>query len=116
MLVGAVLGPHQREHGQLDVVGLAAEPLQDQVVLVVGEAECPVPAGRRGRGHQAATRCSTWARTDSNSLSPSAEPVSGSTACSGWGISPKTLPSSLQMPAMSSWEPLGLWPGAYRNT
>ena len=35
-------------------------------------------------------------------------PVSASTACSGCGIRPTTLPRSLVMPAMSRWEPLGL--------
>ncbi len=35
-------------------------------------------------------------------------PVRPSTACSGWGIRPTTLPASLVMPAMSCREPLGL--------
>ena len=48
---------------------------------------------------------------DSNSLSPSAEPVSGSTACSGCGISPTTLPAALLTPAMSRAEPLKFVPG-----
>ena len=42
VLVGAVLGPHQREHRQLDLVGLAVELLADQLVLGVGEAELAV--------------------------------------------------------------------------
>ena len=37
VLVRAVLGPHQRQHRQLDVVRLPTEPLEDQLVLVVGE-------------------------------------------------------------------------------
>ena len=41
---------------------------------------------------------------------PSAEPSSGSTACSGCGISPITLPRSLQTPATSSTEPFGFSP------
>ena len=44
--------------------------------------------------------------------SPSSEPVSGSTACSGCGISPITLPRSFTTPAMSRAEPFGFWPGA----
>src|SRR3954469_4332779 len=35
-------------------------------------------------------------------------PVRDSTACSGCGIRPTTLPASLQMPAMSFSEPFGL--------
>ena len=35
-------------------------------------------------------------------------PKPGSTACSGWGMSPTTLPRSLRTPAMSWAEPLGL--------
>ena len=42
VLVGAVLGPEQAEHRQLDVVRLAAELLDDQPVLVVGQAELAV--------------------------------------------------------------------------
>ena len=48
VLVGAVLGPHQRQHRQLDVVGLAAEPIEDQLVLVVGEPELAVRRGGVG--------------------------------------------------------------------
>ncbi len=39
---------------------------------------------------------------------PSAGPSSGSTACSGCGISPRTLPSRLHTPATSWTEPFGL--------
>jgi hypothetical protein len=39
VLVGAVLGPHQRQHRQLGVAGLAAEELDDELVLVVGQPE-----------------------------------------------------------------------------
>ena len=39
---------------------------------------------------------------------PSVDPSSASQARSGWGMRPTTLPASLQMPAMSSTEPLGL--------
>ena len=88
VLVGAVLGPHQREHGQLEAVGLAPELLADQVELGVGEPELPV---RGGDAHAAATSSSTCATSDSNRQPPSAEPVSGSTACSGWGIRPITF-------------------------
>src|SRR5438270_8905061 len=127
MLVGAVLRPHQRKHGQLDVVGLPVEPLEDQLVLVVGEAELAVAAGVRRRvisagrpaprfdrvrRHPATVNSATCSRTDSKSFSPSIDPVSGSTACSGWGISPNTLPAWLHTPAMSSWEPFGFCPWA----
>ena len=44
-------------------------------------------ASERGRASP------TCARIDSKIVRPSAEPVSGSTACSGWGIRPNTLPA-----------------------
>jgi hypothetical protein len=39
VLVGAVLGPEQREDGELEVVRLAAEQLLDTVEFPVGESE-----------------------------------------------------------------------------
>jgi hypothetical protein len=42
MLVPAVLRPEQREDGELEVIGLAGEQLDDARVLGVGEAECLV--------------------------------------------------------------------------
>jgi hypothetical protein len=39
MLVPAVLRPQQREDGELEVVGLALEQLDDARVLGIGEAE-----------------------------------------------------------------------------
>ena len=41
VLVGAVLGPQQREHRQLDRVRLAPQQVDDAPRLVVGEAEGP---------------------------------------------------------------------------
>ena len=52
------------------------------------------------------------AATASKTRSPSVEPVSGSTACSGCGISPTTLPASFRTPAMSRADPFGFCPGA----
>ena len=98
VLVAAVLGPHQREHGQLDLVRLAPELRDDQVVLVVGEPQLAMAA-------HAGTRAA-----DRNSFSPSVEPVSSSTACSGCGISPTTLPAAFDTPAMSREEPLKFSP------
>ena len=51
VLVGAVLGPEQAEHRQLDVVRLAPQLLDDQLVLGVGEAELAVFGG--GGAHAA---------------------------------------------------------------
>ena len=65
-----------------------------------------------GGAPQARTCCSTCARIDSKIRSPSVDPPRGSTACSGCGISPNTLPRSLHTPAMSRSDPFGLWPGA----
>ena len=42
MLVAAVLRPEEREDGELEVVRLALQQLEDTVVLPVGEAELAV--------------------------------------------------------------------------
>jgi hypothetical protein len=39
MLVPAVLGPEEREHGELEVVRIASEQIPDAFVLPVGEPE-----------------------------------------------------------------------------
>ncbi len=106
VLVGAVLGPEQAEHRQLDVVGLAAQLLDDQLELGVGQPQLAV-LGELDR-HAVAPAAATASKT----RSPSVEPVSGSTACSGCGIRPTTLPASLRTPAMSRAEPFGFCPGA----
>ena len=51
-------------------------------------------------------------KVESHNHPSAVEPVSGSTACSGCGIRPSTLPASLTTPAMSLSEPLGFSPGA----
>ena len=134
VLVGAVLAPQQRVHRQLDLVRRAILVLADQLVLGARQAECEriLDRGQRGCGalrhgrllseqrrasaherakpgrrHAQTCAPSTVKRIDSKILSPSVEPpVSASTACSGWGINPNTLPASLQTPAMSRSEPL----------
>src|SRR3954452_23597697 len=121
MLVGAVLRPEQREHRELDAVGIAAEQLRDPLVLGAGEPELQrlsphvlsFACGHAGCGcfaHAAAA----WVAPASarNRASPSSDPVSGSTACSGWGIRPSTLPASFMTPAMSRTLPFGFSPGA----
>jgi hypothetical protein len=52
MLVAAVLRPEEREDRQLEVVGLALEPLDDACELTVGEAERSVKGlfGDRAQG------------------------------------------------------------------
>lgn len=107
-LVRAVLGPHDGVHGQLGAGGTAAEDLADPAVLVFLQTELgPGLGGVRGllgvldgvEGHQAFTSC---LRTEVKKPRPSVVgPVSGSTACSGCGIRPTTLPAALVMPAMS---------------
>ena len=56
-LVRAVLAPHHAEHGELEVVRVAAEAGADGVQLLVGEAERAVERRRfaLGDGHQAGT-------------------------------------------------------------
>ena len=67
VLVGAVLGPHQRQHRQLDVARLAAELVDDQLVLVVGQAELASVGGPLRRARAPAT----CARIDSKIVRPS---------------------------------------------
>jgi hypothetical protein len=52
MLVAAVLGPEQREDGELEVVRLALEQLEDPVVLRVSQPKGPVQRlfGDRAQG------------------------------------------------------------------
>ena len=49
-LVGAVLAPHHRVHGQFGVGGAAAEDLADALILVILEAEFPERLGMLGGG------------------------------------------------------------------
>jgi len=65
---------------------------------------------RGGAGAQAAVRMRSRAASTSEPriTAPSAEPNSGSTACSGCGIRPKTVPVWFVTPAISATEPLGL--------
>src|SRR5205807_10084069 len=108
VLVAAVLGPHQREQRELDPVRLAAEQLDDPVVLRVGQAQLAV----RRRGHARAHAGTGSRASEANSLPPSVEPVSGAKACSGWGLRPSTFPPALVTPAMSRSAPFGFCAGA----
>src|SRR5436190_11389000 len=124
-LVGAVLAPHHRVHRELGVGRSTSEDRADARVLVVLEPELrerllDVRVGgggldglvRRRDGHTETRDFST----ETNMPRPSVPgPVSGSTACSGWGMRPTTLPAALQIPAMSRRLPLGLEP-RYRTT
>ena len=94
VLVAAVLGPHEAEDRELDLVG--SRPISATMRSYSASVR-PSSAWRLTRATSAA---------DSNSRRPSAEPVSGSTACSGCGIRPTTLPAWLLTPAMSRAEPL----------
>ena len=107
VLVGAVLGPHQREDGELDLVGLALHVLDDAVVL--RRRVRPELAVARGDRHAASAAAAPT--TERNSSEAVDRPVSGSTACSGCGIRPTTLPAALETPAMSRAEPFGFSPG-----
>ena len=117
-LVGAVLAPHDGVHRQLGRGGPAAEDLADALVLVGLEAQLGPRllgvGGAAGDGdgvELVAHAETTWCRTEVKKASPSVVgPKPGSTACSGCGMRPTTLPRSLVTPAMSRYEPLGLSP------
>src|SRR5262249_53985285 len=131
--VGAVLAPQDRGDAQLAAGGPAAQHLLDPLVLVAGRAQVGVrrgtvagggrpghgvgtvrahPGGPAGAGPHAAARAhpaTSWRTAEVKNPSPSLPgPVSGSIACSGWGMSPTTLPAALRTPAMSRAEPFGL--------
>ena len=109
VLVGAVLGPHQREHRQLDVAGLAAEALDDQLVLGVGEPELRGGDGRVRR----ATRSVDSARGMRRRRSPARRSTrsAGRRRARG-GASGRTRcrPRCTRRRCRRS-EPLGFWPG-----
>jgi hypothetical protein len=48
-LVRAVLGPHDRVHRQLEVVGRSSQDVGDLLGLVVGQPQCSVDRAFRGR-------------------------------------------------------------------
>lgn len=119
-LVRAVLGPHDRVHGEFGAGGAAAEDLHHPLVLVLLQAEFgpgQLDVGGSGRvldrvQRRPAHALTSFLRIEVKKGRPSVrpEPMSGSTACSGCGMRPTTFPASLLIPAMSRSEPLGLRP------
>ena len=108
-LVRAVLAPHHRIHRQLATGGSAPEDVADPLVLIglqtkICEGLLDVRSRFRslnGVDHRRAPD-SRDVNTDAKKNKPSVlGPVRSSTACSGCGMRPTTLPRSLQMPAMS---------------
>src|SRR5690606_26334790 len=107
VLVAAVLAPQRAEHAGLGHVRLAAQPLDDQVVLLGREAELGGSVAQRGPGDGSAhaAAASTASRREPSTYRPSSSPRSGSTARSGCGIIPMTFPASFTMPAIDRAEP-----------
>src|SRR5437879_3626573 len=114
VLVGAVLRPQRREQPELRVARLAAEALDDAVVFVGGEpelareAESGLGFGPRHYRLRKLPSSTRVPRSDWKIRSPSVPPIARSAARSGCGIRPRTVPSSLLIPAMFSSDPLGL--------
>ena len=90
---------HRARHVLRRTVGHEAE------VGVVGHLS-DIGALRRRLERQAGTAAAI-SRSPPTTTRPSIEPISASTACSGCGIRPNTLPASLQTPAIRSEAPLG---------
>src|SRR5688500_13245105 len=115
-----MLAPHHAEDRELQVVRVAAETGADRRELHVGDAEALVQRhvvrGGHGNGHRAPTSTGRAAARRSPALStnerissrPSSEPRMASTAVSGCGMSPATLPAAFVTPAMARSEPFGL--------
>src|SRR5688500_13211130 len=116
-LVRAVLAPHDREHGELEVVRVApAEPVTDRVQLIVGDAQAAMERLHRTlrQGHQmptvtrrSPTAFAALSTSERMMPAPSSEPRMASDARSGWGMSPATLPAALMTPAMARSDPFG---------
>src|SRR5439155_24296444 len=99
-------GPHRGVHGELVAGGIAPERVDDPLELVVGETELPVQ--RPLESHAAQTLASANDNSDAINGWPPVGPTSGSTACSGCGINPTTLPRSFRTPAIAFVAPFGL--------
>src|ERR1035437_5357115 len=113
VFVAAVLAPHERVDGELDVGWLAALDLADVGVFLGRQARLAGRleggAARLGRAHRTAAISRTSFRIDWKKTRPSVPPARpGSTEFSGCGMRPKTLKAALQTPAMPSRAPLGL--------
>src|SRR5439155_10834225 len=96
-----------RVHRQLGSVRLPTKGRLDLRQLVVGEPELPVE--RLFLRTHTVTPAIAVCSSDAKSGWPPVGPTSGSTACSGCGISPTTLPAGLRMPATLFVAPFGLW-------
>ncbi len=73
---------------------LIARPFKTKNARTAARAYCAAPSKQRRP------------KAPSNIRRPSLPPWSGSTARSGWGIRPSTLPASLTIPAISRADPL----------
>src|ERR1700742_4388289 len=103
-LIGAVLAPHHTEDTQLRVTRFTAEKAYD--FLKLRGSKLMLLDQLRRDGHL--VRAGTAESIDSNTPSPSVEPISGSQARSGCGIIPITLRSRFNTPAISRIDPFGL--------
>src|ERR1700686_346826 len=90
-----MLAPHQAEHHQLGIGRRPADQDRDPGELVVSEPELAMQ-----RDAHARTRAG-------KRPSPSVAPSRRSTASSGCGINPRTLPCALATPAAEAIEPSG---------
>ena len=116
LFVGTVLGPHCRVKARFRVVWQTVQQLFADVVIFFFR-QTPVEIWflflNFFRGHcllhsnYASVLTVPFSNKDLNSRKPSVEPKSASTARSGWGIMPNTLPRLLTIPAMLRKEPLG---------
>ena len=80
--------------------------LKQRVAIMRDFLNCASNVGQRSRGSEIRLRPSVPVRGPASESGPNP----GSTACSGCGMRPTTLPRPLRTPAMSCAEPLGLPP------
>ena len=73
-----------------------------------GAATALIGHPRRRPGRAAAARSAALSTSERMIPSPSSEPRTASTAVSGWGIRPATLPAALVTPAIARSDPFGL--------
>src|SRR5271170_3916947 len=103
--------PHDREDAQFREGRRTAKAPLDLVKFLggksMGRGLRQIHFGLTGQGDGIVAHAKLW-MMERKILSPPSPPSSGSTACSGCGIRPKTLKLSLATPAIERMEPLGL--------
>src|ERR1700748_23503 len=104
-----MFAPHDGEHAELGKIWFAAQDRCDAFELLFRQTMLAHQFGRKDRSHAATDR--RVSTKDLNSCRPSSLPRRPSPERSGCGISPRTFPAGLQIPAMLFRLPFGFASG-----